>query len=162
MYVRTYKYRQGHLVVWFEDNGKLLDIMLLKPFRKGLFTVYGLDYPNYSLAYYKALRSEWEEIPYEPCLVALEDEHNRILNLNWGIYQDKELSSRARKMVVPLDCLTDFILEYLDSHEDYTVNIDYLCEIYNEAIPQMAYPRSIGIPYENLSKTLRRYLSEVL
>lgn len=164
MYVKSYRYRLGHLVVWFEDDGKMLDIMALEPFRKGLLICMGYNYPRYLLADHKELWNEWEELPYEPCFVAIEDEPHKTLNLNWGFYQDKELTSRTRKRVVPLDCLMDFFSDYLNSHEDYTVIIADTFEIHGGATHHMTTINwmIVGSPCQELSEITKRYLSEVL
>lgn len=162
MYARTYKYKSKYYLAWFEDDGRLLDAMRLQYSGKGLLTF--RDYSLLSAPQFKKLESKLEEIPYELCLVILPpDGIHTVLDLYWGAYHKDELSSRAKKSVLPLDCLTDFILDFLDVHEDYTVDIDYLCEIGNGAIRHMTYPEwIIGSPYEKLAKTLKRYLSEIL
>ena len=110
-------------------------------------------------------RSEWEELPYEPCLVALPvNDYIKELWLKWGAYNENELSSsRTRKRIVPLSCLMDFVSDFLDSHEDYHVDIASTYIVQGGATHHMTYPEwIIGSPYEKLAKTMKRYLSEVL
>ena len=163
MYARTYKYKSKYYLAWFEDDGKLLDAMRLQYSGKGLLTF--SDYSLLSALQFKKLESKLEEIPYELCLVILPpDGIHTVLNLYWGAYNENELSSsRTRKRIVPLSCLMDFVSDFLDSHEDYHVTIDYLYEICGGATHHMAYPEWItGSPYEKLAKTMKIYLSEVL
>ena len=164
MYARTYKCRSKYLMACFGDNGELLTIVLLKSLRKGLLTFVGYYDSWFLLTFFKKLRIEWEEIPYEPCLVALEDERQKILNLSWGFYQDKELSSRTRKRIVPFDGLMDFISEYLDSHKDYCVNLYSLWEIHGGATHHMTsqIETIIDNDFDRLVKTVKGYLSEIL
>lgn len=64
---------------------------------------------------------------------------------------------------MPLDCLVDFVSDYLNSHEDYTVDIATLYEICGGATHHMAYPEWItGSPYEKLAETMKVYLSKIL
>lgn len=161
MYARTYKCKSKYYLAWFEDDGKMLDAMRLQYSGKGLLTF--RDYSLLSAPQFKKLESKLEEIPYELCLVILPTDGYKVLNLYWGAYHEDELSSCSRKRVLPLDCLTDFIFDFLDSHEDYRVAIDYLYEIPSGAIHHITYPTwIIGSPYQKLSKILKRYLSEVL
>ncbi len=164
MYARTYKCRSKHLMACFGDNGELLTIVLLKSLRKGLLTFTGYYDSWFLLTYFKRLRIEWEEIPYEPCLVALEDEHHKILNLSWGFYQDKELSSRTRNRIVLFDGLMDFISGYLDSRKDYTVNLFNLWEIHGGATHHMTsrIETNTDNDFDSLVKTVTGYLSEIL
>lgn len=164
MYARTYRCRSSYLLAWFEDDGKLLDIMALKSSGMGLLTYNG--YTQSSLARIKRLRKEWEEIPYKPCLVITsEDERYKTLESSWGSYNEDELSSRTRKKVIPLDCLMDFISEYLDSHKDYTVSIAYIYFIYGEDthhhIRPVLWSWSTDSPYQKMLATAARYLAEV-
>lgn len=161
MYIRTYRCRSRHYSAWFEDDGKLLHVMQLESLGKGLFGECSMA----SETQFEKKRSEWEEIPYKPCLVALPiNEHYKELWLKWGAYNENELSSsRTRKKIIPLDGLMDFLLEFLDSHEGYDMNIAFTCIVHGGATHHMTPVTAIrGIPYEELVETIRRYLSEVL
>lgn len=162
MQVRTYKRKSRYISVFFGDDGEPLDVMRLASVGKGLLAYD--DYSTADLARYKALKNEWEELPHEPCMVTmLPDDIYKGFNLEWGAYNEKALTLRTRNMVVPLDCLMDFISDYLNSHEDYTVDIATLYEICGGATHHMAYPEWItGSPYEKLAETMKIYLSEVL
>lgn len=162
MYARTYRCRSSYLLAWFEDDGKLLDVMALKSSGMGLLTFN--NYTQSSLARIKRLRSEWKEIPYKPCLVTtFEDERRKILELSWGSYNEDELSSRTRKKVVPLNYLMDFISEYLDSHDSYIVRVAYMFETYGGDNHHLTSIDWIAdVLYGKLMGVWKRYLAEVL
>lgn len=167
MYVRTYTCRSSYFSAWFEDNGKLLDIMPLTHSSKGLLVS---KFPTKrTITRLKLAKSEWTRLPYEPCLVTVPLDptiywQNR-LYLRWGFYQDKDLSSRTRKRVIPLDCLMDFLMEYLDSHEKCNVDIARMYDVYGEnthhIIPKI-WAWSADSLYQKLLITVNRYLAEVL
>ena len=161
MYVKSYKCRSSYYSAWFRDDGKLLHVMLMKRLGKGLL----MDWSFASEITFEKRRSEWEELPYEPCLVAMPViDCYKELWLKWGAYNESELSSsRTRKRIVPLSCLMDFISDFLDSHEGYHVDIASTYIVHGGATHQMTLPTYIkGCYQEEVAETIKIYLSEVL
>ena len=161
MYVKSYKCRSRYYSAWFRDDGKLLHVMLMKCLGKGLL----MDWSFASEITFEKRRSEWEELPYEPCLVAMPViDYYKELWLKWGAYNESELSSsRTRKRIVPLSCLMDFISDFLDSHEGYHVDIASTYIVYGGATHQMTLPTyNKGCYDEEVAETIKTYLSEVL
>ena len=162
MYVRTFKCRSKYISVFFEDDGEPVDIMRLQSSGKGILTMD--DYSTTDLAHFKAFPREWKELPHKPCFVSIfTDTLHKVSHLHWGAYNEDELTLRTRNVVVPLDCLMDFVSDYLNSHEDYTVDFAYLCEMHGGTHHKIS--ESIWRPdslFERFAKTWKRYLSEVL
>ncbi len=162
MYVKSYRRKSRYISVFFEDDGEPLDVMRLQSRGKGLLAYD--DYSTADLARYKALKNEWEELPYEPCMVTmLPDDIYKGFNLEWGAYNEKALTLHTRNMVVPLDCLMDFVSDYLNSHEDYYVDIYHIWEIHGGVRHHMISVDWVeGTTYQKFTRTMKRYLSEVL
>ena len=162
MQVHIYRCESSYLATWCKDNGELLTLMPLKSLGKGLLVAdVALSEEIDQLC---AWKSEWRPLPYEPCFVAMPRDSVRRLFLDWGFYQDKDLSPLDKEKVVPLNYLMEYISDFLSSHEDYCVNLYYIWNIYGGATHQMTSQVRpfIDATFKRLLETLKRYLSEVL
>ena len=162
MQIHIYRCESRYLATWCKDNGELSTIMPLKSLGKGLLVADVALSEEIDRLW--GLKSEWRPLPYEPCFVAMPRDWEKRLLLDWGFYQDKDLSPLDKEKVVPLNCLMDYISDFLSSHEDYYVNLYYMWEIYGGATHHMI---SLVRPFTDdtfkmLLETLERYLSEVL
>lgn len=163
MQVRIYKCESSYLATWCkDDNGELLAIMPLKSLGRGLLVSV---FPwRDEIDRLWELKSEWRPLPYEPCFVTIPRDSMKRLHLEWGFYSEKDLSPLDREKVVPLNCLMDYISDFLSSHEDYCVNLYEIWEIQGGATHQMAsiVGAFIDDTFKRLLETVKRYLSEIL
>lgn len=161
MYLRTYRYKSRYYSAWFEDDGKMVEVVPLESSGKGLLVaVFPSDSKIFLL---KSWKSKWEEVSFIPCFVATPTGDPKRLYLHWGFYLDRELTPRTRDEIVPLNCLMEFISDFLGSHEDYYVDVCHMWEIHGGAIHHMIPVDWVeGTTYQKFVRTMKRYLSEVL
>lgn len=162
MQVHMYRCESSYLATWCKDDGELLTIMPLKSLGMGLLVA---DFPwRDTIARLRELKSEWRTLPYEPCFVTIPRDRMKRLYLEWGFYSEKELSPLDKEKVVPLNCLMEYISDFLYSHEDYCVNLYNMWEIYGGATHHMTSLMGsfMDVTFKRLLETLKRYLSEVL
>ena len=162
MQIHIYRCESSYLATWCKDNGELLTIMPLKCLGKGLL-VADIAWSD-TIDRLWELKSEWRPLPYEPCFVTIPRDSMKRLHLEWGFYSEKDLSPLDREKVVPLNCLMDYISDFLYSHEDYCVNLYNIWEIYGGTTHHMT---SLVLPimdatFKRLVEAIKRYLSEVL
>ena len=162
MQVHIYRCESNYLATWCKDGGGLLTLMPLKCLGRGLLVAVFPWRDEISRLW--ELKSEWRPLPYEPCFVTIPRDSMKRLNLEWGFYSEKELSPLDREKVVPLDCLMDYISDFLNSHKDYCVNLYNIGEIYGGTTHHMTslvWP-TVDANFKGLLETVKRYLSEVL
>lgn len=162
MQVHIYRCGLSYLATWCKDDGELLTIMPLEYLGRGLLVAV---FPwRDEIDRLWELKSEWRVLPCEPCFVARLYDDMKRLQLDWGFYSEKEMLPINREKVVPLDCLMDYISDFLSSHEDYCVNLYGIWEIQGGATHQMAsiVGAFIDDTFKRLLETVKRYLSEVL
>lgn len=163
MYVRIYRCESSYLATWCkDDNGELLTIMPLKSLGKGLLVA---DFPwRDTIARLRELKSEWRPLPYEPCFVTIPRDRMKRLHLEWGFYSEKEVLPIDREKIVPLNCLMEYTSDFLNSHEDYCVNLYNIWEIYGGTTHHMIsrIETIMDATLKRLLETIKRYLSEVL